>query len=117
MSRQRIALDLPDITAFQTRPARAEADPREVARVSEEAGFRTRHDLIAAENVSTIPARHDQPKFDARTLRRSKRKAQLNIATQQEVRDRFWAIAQELEVTSGEEVLLVLLEAYDTTRS
>ena len=116
MSKQRVALDLPDITAFHTRPARAEADPQEVARVSEEAGFRGRHAPARPERETVTPREGEQPRFDARTLRRSKRKAQLNIATQQEVRDRFWAIAQELEVTSGEEVLLVLLKAYDSAR-
>lgn len=108
--RPRVSLDLPDLSGFkpQARP-QAPADPHTVARVAEDAGFRTRHAATKTAVDGDAPA-----PFDARSLRRSRRTAQLNIALEQDTRERFWMLAQDMGVTSGEEALVQLIEAYET---
>ncbi|WP_061978980.1 MULTISPECIES: hypothetical protein [unclassified Aureimonas] len=51
--------------------------------------------------------------FDARALRRSNRTAKLNIATSPEVRERFWRLAQQHDLLSGEEMLVALMDAFE----
>lgn len=108
MTKPRASLDIPDISSFRPREARPADDMTEITRVAEDVGFKIRH--AAARPPASPP--EPAPRFDGRSLRRSKRTAQLNIATREETRDRFWMLAQEMGVTSGEEVLLALMEHY-----
>lgn len=108
MSRERIPLDLPDIASFRPRTERPAPPAPEVAEAAEKAGFRTRH--------ASPPKPKPEPVkevFDARALRRSNRTAKLNIATSPEVRERFWKLAQEHDLLSGEEMLVALMDAFE----
>ena len=53
-------------------------------------------------------------KIDGRTLRKTDKKSQLNIAVKSETKDRFWIEAQRLGFTGGEEFLSHLLDLIDT---
>lgn len=50
-------------------------------------------------------------KVDGRTLRKTEKKAQLNIAVKPKTKDRFWAEAQSLGFAGGEEFLCHLLDS------
>lgn len=82
----------------------ATADDEKIHEISKVTGFNSR---LAAENA---PEPEIQPGFDARSLRKSSRTAQLNIAIQPATKDRFWQFAVEEGAKVGEEALLKLLE-------
>lgn len=109
MTKERVALDLPDISGFQPRSKLPEADKSEIKEVAERNGFTTRHAKAAAQPAAA-PATSG---FDARSLRRTNRTAKLNIATTEENRERFWKLAQQMGITSGDEVLSALMDAYE----
>lgn len=68
----------------------------------------------ASELGFTAREGHEPMPFDGRRYRRpSPRTAQLNIATRPEIKDRFWRLAYELNVSSGEELLKQMLEAFE----
>ena len=109
MSKPRIALDLPEVNDFEPKAARPTESPEMARSIGQDAGFVTRHALepARAKTVSvSLP-------FDARSLRRSNRTAQLGIAVRPETKDRFWRVAQQLGLQSGEEVLEAVLDAFD----
>ncbi|APF36423.1 hypothetical protein BOQ54_03085 [Chelatococcus daeguensis] len=86
-----------NLDAFKPTPV---ADPAPARQVAEELGFTTREGAVAV--------------ADARMYRRpTPRTAQLNVAIRPAVKERFWKLAYELEVASGEELLIRLLDAYD----
>lgn len=67
----------------------------------------------ASELGFTAREGHQPMPFDGRCYRRpSPRTAQLNIATRPEIKDRFWRLAYELDVASGEELLMRMLDAF-----
>ena len=110
MARERIDLDLPDLSEFK--PRNKAPDPfnsDDVREAAEAAGFRTRHGAETAQPK----AEQARVSFDARSLRRTGRTAKLNIATREETRERFWQLAQQMGLTIGEEVLLALMEHYE----
>ncbi|YCI06187.1 hypothetical protein M1D34_29630 (plasmid) [Ensifer sp. D2-11] len=49
--------------------------------------------------------------FDARSLRRTNPTAKLNIATTEQNRERFWKLAQQMGITSGDEIVSALMDA------
>jgi len=106
MSRERLGIELPDITSFKPRADRPAPVNDEIKQVAEKAGFRTRH---AAEQ-KPAPVVNS---FDARALRRTGRTAKLNIATTPEARERFWRLAQDHGLVSGEEVLVAMMDAFE----
>lgn len=68
----------------------------------------------ASELGFTAREGHQSMPFDGRCYRRpTPRTAQLNIATRPEIKDRFWRLAYELDVTSGEELLKRMLESFE----
>lgn len=114
MARERVALDLPDLSDFKPRQnAPASVNSEDVRQAAEAAGFKTRHGTASAAQ-KTEPGR---PPFDARSLRRTGRTAKLNIATREETRERFWQLAQQMGLTVGEEVLITLMEHYERNKS
>ncbi len=118
-SKPRIALDLPDLSAYRPRPAPASPERAALTEEAANAGFRTRHAISdgGEGGASATGSRETGPEtkpFDARSLRRSRRTAQLNIALEQATRERFWALAQTMDVTSGEEILARLMDAFET---
>ncbi|WPZ34082.1 hypothetical protein T8K17_22945 [Thalassobaculum sp. OXR-137] len=71
----------------------------------------------ASELGFTAREGHQPMPFDGRCYRRpSPRTAQLNIATRPEIKDRFWRLAYELDVASGEELLKRMLESFERER-
>lgn len=95
--RNRPALNLDD---FEPKAANR-SDEVAARQVASELGFTTRE------------GHHPTP-FDGRCYRRpSPRTAQLNIATRPEIKDRFWRLAYELDVASGEDLLKRMLEAFE----
>ena len=71
----------------------------------------------ASELGFTAREGHQSMPFDGRCYRRpSPRTAQLNIATRPEIKDRFWRLAYELDVASGEELLKRMLESFERER-
>ncbi|ELT51201.1 hypothetical protein [Brucella intermedia] len=111
MAKERVDLDLPDLSGFEARARPPAADPEEIRQVAETAGFKTRH---ADEPVpARAPAPIAGPGFDARSLRRTNRTAKLNIATSPENRERFWILAQAASIVSGEDVLVAMMDAFE----
>ncbi len=107
MSRERADFSDIDIPDFKPRaPKAAMPDPAEIRTVAERNGFTTQH----ATPPAPAPA---APFVDARSLRRTNRTAKLNIATTEDTRNRFWAMAHRLGSTSGEEVLLQMMSAFE----
>lgn len=95
--RNRPALNLDDFEPKATGRSDAEA----ARQAASELGF------TAREAHPPIP-------FDGRCYRRpSPRTAQLNIATRPEIKDRFWRLAYELDVASGEDLLKRMLAAFE----
>ena len=109
MTKERVALDLPDVSAFKPRAKAPESDRTEIKEVAERAGFTARHSPQAA--PPKAPA--SEATFDARSLRRSNRTAKLNIATSEDTRRRFWVLAQRMGITAGEDVLVAMMDAYE----
>ena len=109
MAKARIALDLPDISNFKPRQSLPNvANSEDVREAAEAAGFKTRHggggQASKTEPVSTP--------FDARSLRRTGRTSKLNIATREATRERFWQLAQAMDLAVGEDVLIALMDSY-----
>lgn len=71
--------------------------------IGQETGFSARHATEESQATS-------QKAFDARSLRKSSRTSQLNIAIQPATKDRFWKFAIDQGVTTGEDALLNLLD-------
>jgi hypothetical protein len=105
MSKERIAFD--SLDNFSPLPSKPRDNPEIAQLIGEDSGFTTRH----GQNAPPV-----QNTFDARSLRKSKRTAQLGIAVRPETKDRFWKIAQDLELQSGEEVLEFLLSAAEKNK-
>lgn len=105
MTKERATIDLPDVSSFEPRAKAPVTNRDEVKSAAESAGFHTRH----------APQKHMTAGsgFDARTLRRSDRTAKLNIAIRPETRERFWSLAQQAHLSSGEDVLCVLMDAFE----
>lgn len=110
MARERVGLDLPDLSEFKPRDeAPPSVNPNEVRKAAEAAGFQGRH----APPPPATPPSVSSHGFDARSLRRTGRTAKLNIATREDTRERFWRLAQVMGLTVGEEVLINLMDAYE----
>lgn len=107
---------LDDIVPRSSPPA---MNKDEVAQIAASAGFSTRHaePPVQTQPAITPPAPSEpavpQPRFDARTLRKSARTERLHIAVRPAVRDRFWQVAGEMGVEAAEEVLIRLMDAYE----
>lgn len=106
MAKERVTLDISDISSFAPKPKTTVADKKVIERAAEDAGFNTRH----AKQTSTKAAR-----IDGRTLRRKNKDAQLNIAVTEATRNRFWTLAQDHDLTSGEDMLIQLLDAFEAS--
>lgn len=111
MARERVDLELPDLSDFSARSRPPVANPDEIRQVAESAGFKTRHSDDPA--PVRAPAPSAGPVFDARSLRRTNRTAKLNIATSPENRERFWTLAQAAGIISGEDVLVAMMDAFE----
>ena len=109
MAKPRIALDLPEVDDFAPKAARPTESPELARSAGRDAGFVTRHAPEPAGPAAPPVA----AMFDARSLRRSNRTAQLGIALRPETRDRFWRVARNLGLRGGEETLEALLDAFD----
>lgn len=104
MSKERAGLDL-DIPDFQPRPKPPLVDKTEVRQAAERSGFTARH--------ASPPAAAAPQAFDARSLRRSTKTAKLNIAVTEEVRQRFWTLAQNIGTSDGQEALVAMMNAIE----
>ena len=101
--RSRLSLD-----GFESKPIHAQ-EPTEIARqIGEQAGFSARH--------SNVPAVSSQQRVDARSLRRTTRTDQINIAVETETRNDFWLLASEGGFDSGGSFLKELLRLYREKR-
>jgi hypothetical protein len=110
MTKERVSLDLPDVTGFKPRAKVPESDQAEIKEVAERAGFTARH---SAQPATPPKAPASVAPFDARSLRRSNRTAKLNIATSEDTRRRFWELAQRMGISAGEDVLISMMDAYE----
>ncbi len=112
MSKDRVALDLPDLgdmTSFKPRTAPPADTTEAVKEVAERNNFTTRHAPAKPKQAAEpVPAT-----FDARSLRRSNRTAKLNIATTEANRERFWTLAQPMGITSGDAALAAMMDALE----
>lgn len=109
MAKERVDLELPDLSDFSARSRPLAADPEEIRQAAESAGFKTRH----SDDPAPTPSPSAGPVFDARSLRRTNRTAKLNIATSPENRERFWTLAQAAGIISGEDVLVAMMDAFE----
>lgn len=105
MAKIRTSIDLPDLSAFEPKAKKENIDIAKIEKVAESEGFNTRHGTKKTTSLSGH--------FDARSLRRSDRTAKLNIAVRPETRERFWNLAQQINLTSGEEVLTTLMDQFE----
>ncbi|MFB2553777.1 hypothetical protein [Ensifer soli] len=103
MNKERIGLDL-DIPDFDPPAQQRKMDTAQVQEVP-------------AHHAPAAAPADARRVFDARSLRRSNRTAKLNIATSEETRQRFWMLAQRIGLTSGEETLIVLLDAFEAANT
>lgn len=104
MSKERAGLDL-DIPDFQPRSKPPVVDKAEVRQAAERSGFTARH--------ANPPASVAPQTFDARSLRRTGKTAKLNIAVTEEVRQRFWTLAQNIGTSDGQEALVAMMNAIE----
>lgn len=88
---------LDKVRNLKPRPVQRTLPKEEARRVAEESGFSARDTGSAGQ-------------FDARSLRRTNRTAQLNISVTTETKTRFWRFAKEQGFTAGEDALLALLD-------
>ncbi|WP_432475341.1 hypothetical protein ACRRRS_21835 (plasmid) [Brucella anthropi] len=112
MTRERAALPF-DLSGVQPRQATNVVPSDELERMAADAGFVTRH---APAPVAKRETSAPQPKpaklklIDGRRRRKSKKTTQLNIAVEPEDKNRFWDLADKLELESGGDVLGYLLD-------
>ena len=115
MTRQRANLSLQedaeakgdlDLAGFAPRQARRNDPPDALRQAGEAGGFRTRHAVPP-------PATPPQEPRDGRSLRRTGRSAQFNIAVTPEAKARFWQLAQEAGARAGGEFFEQLLNAWE----
>lgn len=88
---------LDNLQNLKPQPVRRDPPKAETRRLAEESGFSTRE--VGSEGL-----------FDARSLRKTNRTAQLNISVAPETKNRFWQFAQERGFMAGEDALMALLE-------
>lgn len=96
---------LQELDKIQPVPIQRTPATNKVREIADEAGFTARHGEARGQDEEPI-----QATFDARSLRRTGRSAQLNIALKPQTKDRFWRFAQKQGYTAGEEALLALLK-------
>lgn len=106
MTKPRIPMDFPDLSDFEPSSTPPQANKAEIKAVAQQSGFTARHAPQAAPTPAPAP-------FDARSLRRTNRTEKLNIAVTAETRTRFWAAAQSIGSTSGEDVLIAMMDAFE----
>jgi hypothetical protein len=80
-------------------------DDAKVREIAQETGFSSRADPDSSRQSVGAGT------FDARSLRKSGRSSQLNIAIKPSTKDRFWRYAVAKGFTTGEDTLLALLDA------
>lgn len=99
--------DDPLLELEKIRPVPVQQTPatNKVREIADEAGFTARHGEARGQIEEAV-----QATFDARSLRRTGRTSQLNIALKPQTKDRFWRYAQKQGYTAGEEALLALLK-------
>ncbi|MCV9910174.1 hypothetical protein OIV19_21500 [Brucella sp. HL-2] len=111
MSRERASLNL-DLEAFKPRAPTNVVPTEELERMAEEAGFSTRHApqpiLPKTEIAVTKPKKLKM--IDGRRRRKSTKTAQLNIAVAPEDKNRFWELADKLDLIAGGDVMAYLLD-------
>lgn len=111
MSRERASLNL-DLGGFTPRAPSNVVPPEEIERMAEQAGFSTRHAPMPvpqkAEPAASKPKKLKM--IDGRRRRKSTKTAQLNIAVAPEDKNRFWELADQLDIEAGGDVLSYLLD-------
>lgn len=95
---------LVDLDTIQPIPNALQTAASNLNEIGNQTGFNVRH---SGEGGQVEPP---QTYFDARSLRKSARTAQLNIAIKPKTKERFWTFAVEQGVTVGEDALLLLLD-------
>lgn len=109
MTRERAALNF-DLSEFQPKAPTNVISPKEIEKLAVDAGFTARH-APAKENkpvkevVKVKPAKI----IDGRTIRKSQKTTQLNIAVTPEIKNRFWQLADQLDLDSGGDILAHLI--------
>ena len=94
-----------DLAEFAPRPSPLNDPPGALRAAGEVGGFRTRH----AVEPTTLP---EEPR-DGRSLRRTGRSAQFNIAVTPEAKARFWKLARAAGVRAGGEFFEQLLNEWE----
>lgn len=84
---------------------RAPLDTAKAAEISQASGFTSRSGKDESNGGDGTSV------FDARSLRRTGRSAQLNISIKPGTKERFWRFTQDHGFAAGEDALVVLLDA------
>ena len=81
-----------------------------IEQLADDSGYTVRHAKEAASKTHRKPRR--------RRLAQAPRAqtVQLNIAVEEETRDRFWDLAEGAQVTNGEGFLIALMDAYESQK-
>jgi len=91
--------DLDDFAPMKKNTSKGKADINDAKKIATS---------VAAKEGFT--SRQLKAKIDGRTLRKTDKKSQLNIAVKSTTKDRFWLTAKKLGFTGGEEFLSHLLD-------
>ncbi|MEX5514945.1 hypothetical protein [Pseudophaeobacter sp. 1A09344] len=97
---------LADLAQIEPVPVRQIPASDKVRKIADEAGFTARHGKAERDVEEQA-----QATFDARSLRKTGRSSQLNIAIKPGTKDRFWSFAIEQGFVAGEDALLALLDS------
>lgn len=111
MSRERASLNL-QLDEFKPRAPTNVVPAEEIERMAEKAGFVTRHaPMPIPQKAEPAPAKPKKLKMiDGRRRRKSTKTAQLNIAVAPEDKNRFWELADKLDLVAGGDVMAYLLD-------
>lgn len=99
-----------DLAGFEPRRTPLKDPPDLLRQAGEVGGFRTRH---AMEPAPPPAADATGPPKDGRSLRKTGRSAQFNIAVKPEDKSRFWHLAEQANVRAGGEFFQRLLDEWE----
>ncbi len=97
---------LADLAQVEPVPVHRSPASDKVREIADEVGFTARHG-----RAERVVEEQPQATFDARSLRKTGRSSQLNIAIKPGTKDRFWRFAMEQGFVAGEDALLALLDS------
>lgn len=122
MTKERASLQFGNFSNIAPRKSSNVVEPIEIEKRATEAGFGMR---TSQANKPLVSVQEQEPVLkspaptgkvmvvDGRKIRKSKKTTQLNIAVDPELKNSFWALAEELDMDSGGDILAYLIDRYN----